>query len=420
MGVSVMKKFSRLNFATKLMIVYICALFFAIGSVTYNQIHASAKILKEESARNLGMLTEQVALNFRENQESLGYSIYSKMAALEIPSLMDAYVQPESATTLADVRYALTQMITDSSDYNYVLIEMLDGTRVHTDGGKYTIPSAVKDNCAAILDTHRSVTYGNSNWYRGTDGGVYILRDVYAISPLRRVGKAVIHMRGNIFSVSNVYENTGFLFFDSHGKYLSGAGMEVPEEVRRQVTKDLRDNAVTRRDNWLKTEYYMVSSTSGSWITVGICSTAAYREMVGRIIYHGVLFGCIGLLLGIALLTMLMRGLVSKLTQLRKAMARVSDGDFSQHIAVSGEDDISQLAQTMNHMTAKIQELLEQLVEKERLKNEAEIQILEYRYRSLETQIRPHFIYNALETVNSMAKIRGNEDIVEIVQRISR
>ena len=420
MECSVMKKFGRLHFAAKLMIVYICALFFAIGAVTYNQIHASARILKEESAKNLRMLTEQVALNFRENQESQGYAIYSKMAALEIPNLMDAYVQPDSATTLADVRYALAQMITDSSDYDYVLIEMLDGTRMHTGGAKYPIPSAVKDNSAAILDAHRSVTYGNSNWYRGTDGGVYILRDVYAISPLRRVGKAVIHMRGNIFSVSNVYENTGFLFFDSHGDYLSGAGMEVPEDVCKQATKDLRDNAVSLGGNWLKSEYYMVSSTSGSWTAVGVCSTAAYREMVGRIIYNGILYGCIGLLLGIGLLTMLMQGLVSKLTQLRKAMARVADGDFSQHIEVSGEDDISQLAQTMNHMTAKIQGLLEQLVEKERLKNEAEIQILEYKYRSLETQIRPHFIYNALETVNSMAKIRGNEDIVDIVQRISR
>lgn len=176
MEIPVIKKFRRLNFAVKLMIVYICALFLSIGLVTYNQIHASAKILKEESAQNLKMLTEQVALNFRENQESLGYSIYSKMAALEIPSLMDAYVQRESAATRADVRHALTQMITDSSDYDYVLLEMLDGTRIHTDGGKYHMPSAVKDNSAAILDTHRSVTYGNSNWYRGTDGGVYILR----------------------------------------------------------------------------------------------------------------------------------------------------------------------------------------------------------------------------------------------------
>ena len=415
-----MKRFGHLTFATKLIIVYICSLFLGICSVTFNQIHAAANVLEEESSQNLRMLTEQVALNFRENQESMGYSIYSRMVALEIPLLMDTYSQEGSTTSLANVRYALAQMITESSDYDYILLEMSDGARINTGGKGVKTLGDIQSNCDTILDEHRTVTYGNSNWYRGTDGGVYILRDVYATSPLRRVGKAVIHMKGNIFSVSNVYENTGFLFFDIHGAFLSGAGMELPEDVLQAVTEDMADGVLTEKENWMKLDYYMASSTSGNWITVGINSTAVYREMVGHIVRNGVLFGCMELFLGVALLTVLIRRLVSKLMELRKAMTRVADGDFSQHIRVSGNDDISLLAETMNHMTSKIQELLEQLVEKERLKNEAEIQILEYKYRSLETQIRPHFIYNALETINSMAKIRGNDDIVEIVQRISR
>ena len=415
-----MKRFGHLTFATKLIIVYICSLFLGICSVTFNQIHAAANVLEEESSQNLRMLTEQVALNFRENQETVGYSIYSRMAALEIPLLMDTYSQEASTSSLANIRYALAQMITESSDYDYILLELPDGTRINTGGERFKKLGDIQANCDAILDEHRTVTYGNSNWYRGTDGGVYILRDVYATSPLRRVGKAVIHMKGNIFSVSNVYENTGFLFFDIHGAFLSGAGMELPEDVLQAVTEDMADGVLTEKENWMKLDYYMASSTSGNWITVGINSTAVYREMVGHIVRNGVLFGCMELFLGVALLTVLIQRLVSKLMELRKAMTRVADGDFSQHIRVSGNDDISLLAETMNHMTSKIQELLEQLVEKERLKNEAEIQILEYKYRSLETQIRPHFIYNALETINSMAKIRGNDDIVEIVQRISR
>ena len=414
------KRFRNLSFSAKLIIVYICSLFFAICANTFNQTHAAANVLEEESSRNLHMLTEQVALNFRENQQSVGYSIYSRMAALEIPSLMGAYSQGDPTTLLADVRYALAQMITESSDYDYILLELSNGTRLNTAGKSVRTLSDVQSNCETILDEHRTVTYGNSNWYRGTDGGVYILRDVYATSPLRRVGKVVIHMKGAIFSVSDAYENTGFLFFDIHGNYLSGVGMEVPEDVLQAVTEDMADGVLTEKENWRKLDYYMVSSASGNWITVGVISTAAYRGMVKRIVRNGILFGCTGLLVGVAVLTVLIQGLVSKLKELRKAMAKVAEGDFSQHVSVSGNDGIGLLTETMNHMTSRIQELLDQLVEKERLKNEAEIQMLEYKYRSLETQIRPHFIYNALETINSMAKIRGNDDIVEIVQRISR
>ena len=46
--------------------------------------------------------------------------------------------------------------------------------------------------------------------------------------------------------------------------------------------------------------------------------------------------------------------------------------------------------------------------------------MLEYRYRSLHTQINSHFIYNALETVNAFAKLKGNKEISKVVQLMSR
>lgn len=417
------RKFGSLTFATKILIVYICSLTFAICAVTYNQIRSAANVLEEESAQNLSMLTEQVALNFSEHQDSVSYSIYSRMAALEIPSLMDSYTQDDSRTVLPQLRYALAQTVTDSSEYDFLMLELSDGERISSGWKSTNDPYAIgtiRSNCNAILDEHREITYGNSNWYRGLDGAVYILRDVYATSPLRRVGKAVIHMRGDLFSVSNVYENTGFLFFDSSGNYLFNAGMEIPEQIRDEVLQGVWDGMQTSQEGWLSLDYFMVSSARGRWITVGVSSTSVYRQMVYHIIRNGVQYGCMGLVLGIGMLAVLIRMLTLKLTELRKAMNRVAEGDFTQHIQVAGSDDISRLAETMNYMTARIQELLEQLVEKERLKKDAEIQILEYKYRSLETQIRPHFIYNALETINAMAKIQGNYEIVEIVQRISR
>lgn len=417
------EKFSRLTFATKILIVYLCSLTFAICAVTVNQIHSAANVLEEENAQNLSMLTEQVALNFSEHQESVSYSIYSRMAALAIPSLMDAYTQDPSATALSELRYALAQTVTDSAEYDFLLLELSDGKRIgsewKTSNDPYAI-SIIKSSCDAILDEHREITYGNSNWYRWEDGDVYILRDVYATSPLRRVGKAVIHMREDLFSVSNVYVNTGFLFFDTGGNYLFNAGMKIPEDIREQAYEDFRSGNQPSAESWLTLDYYMVSSTSGRWVTIGVSSTSVYRQMVYHIVRNGIQFGCMGLVLGIVMLAVLIRVLTLKLAELRKAMTRVAEGDFSQKIQVAGSDDISRLAETMNDMTTRIQELLEQLVEKERLKKDAEIQILEYKYRSLETQIRPHFIYNALETINAMAKIQGNHEIVEIVQRISR
>lgn len=87
---------------------------------------------------------------------------------------------------------------------------------------------------------------------------------------------------------------------------------------------------------------------------------------------------------------------------------------------VNGEDDISQLAKTFNYMSNRISELLEEVVQKERARKDMEIEVLDYKYRSLQTQIRPHFIYNALECIGSLAKLHKYSEIVDSVQRISR
>lgn len=417
------KKFASLSFYTKVLIVYICSLVLAIVSITVNQTQTAATVLEEENTQNLKMLTEQVALNFGDHQESVGYSIYSRMAALEIPALMDSYNQNPSGAALNALRYSLVQLVTDSSEYNYVLLELSDGTRINSGWkgtGENTKYNAVHTNCESILEQNETITYGNSNWCRDSSGNVHIFRDVYTTSPLRRVGRAVFHMKENLFNVSDTYQNVGFLFFDSQNQYLFAAGMEIPEEKQLEIINDVSSGTLSNQGRWSKQDYFTVSSHSGKWTTVGVSTTAAYRQMVSRVMHDGIQYGLLVLVLGILILALLIRIVTQKLAQLRKAMSRVAEGDFSQQIPVTGSDDISQLADSMNYMTTRIQELLDEVVEKERLKKDAEIQILEYKFRSLETQIRPHFIYNALETINAMAKIKGDMEIVEIVKRISR
>ena len=417
------KWFSRLSYSTKILSVFACTLSFALFATTWSHIQTAATVMEEESTQNLEMLTEQVALNFSESQESMSYSIYSRMAALELPVLMDRYNQSRgSSSALAGLRYALSQAVSDSSEYDFMMLELEDGIKIDS-GRKSRDPATagiVKNTCLTLLEEHPEVTFGNSNWYRGSDDGVYILRDVYATSPLRRVGKAVVHMRGTLFSVSEVYENTGFLFFNQNGEYLSSAGMEIPEKVRESIINDLSDGVLDTQTSWGEEEHYSVSRLGGRWLTVGVSSTIVYQRMVYRILKNGIFFGFIGLLLGIAVLAVLIRVLNQKLADFKKNMNSVTEGDFTKHIEVKGEDDISQLADTMNYMTNRIRELLDELVEKERVKKDTEIQMMEYKYRSLETQIRPHFIYNALETINALAKMRGDMEISEIVQRIRR
>lgn len=407
----------NLSFAVKMMVVFILSLAMAILLVTARQITTTYSLLETESTSHLQMLTEQVILNFSESQKNIEEAAYSSMTALDVPALMG------DTAARSSLKSALAMMVRSTTPYNYIMIQTIDGQRFNT-GAKNTITreelKQVEADCDAILDAHGATTYGVCEWIRCESGEVYLLRDVYDVSPLRHVGAMVLHIRQPVFAISSTYQDTGFLFLNSKMQLITYTGMELPERALQQIISDAEDGTLSSKGTWLGGEYFVAQSSSGSWRTIALTSTRSFRQGCTKIFTDGLIFGAMGLLLGVLMVYVLNISELRKLRELRDSMDKVAKGNFGHQIAVADSDDISQLAVTFNYMSQHIAELLEQLVEKERMRSHAEMQVLEYKYRALETQIRPHFIYNALETINAMAKIKGEEEIVEIVQHISR
>ena len=411
-----------LPFSTKLIAVYVFSLLLGIGLNTYEQIDNSLERLRRERIESLDMLTEQVALNFSDSQQSMNDSIYARLRAFEIPALMNAQnSQPEKSS--AALQYALAQTISESTEYDYVALQTAAGQRFSTKinqpmtNERYGQIAAFSDE---LLDSGTQERFDANTWVRSSAGDVYIITNVYNTSPLKWVGLAVFHLKGSLFSLSEAYESTGFAFFDADGKYLSFVGMSGDAESRAQIVRRLADETQLLTQSEWEQDYFVSHSRSGSWQAMGFSPKSVYREMRNDSIRIGVIYGCLALIAGIVLMLILVRSLVRKLRRIQYSMDQVADGNLDSHIEITDNDNISQIAKTFNHMMHRMKELLAEVAEKERQKKDAELQIMEYKYRSLETQIRPHFIYNAFEIVNAMAKIKGETEIVEIVQRISR
>lgn len=412
----------RASLFSRLVLVYISSLLLVILLVSYYQIKDSLEILNHYDVQNLSMLTEQIAFEFDENQNMIGRTLYSKFAELEIPGMMADY-HLSNGRNKRKLTSTLAQMVTNSTDYDFVMLELEDGTRL--DSGRkneFSLDAYWKifQSSNSFLDSSPRINHGISQWYRDEDGEIYILRDVYGISPLHWVGRAVFHMRNRFFYIGDASENITFLFFDRSGKFLTQAGAGIPDETQEALVQTVESGKLEKYNTLGKEEYLASVCTRNGWTTVGLSSMEVYRKIRKQTIINGVLYGCISGVLGCILLTALLQSFREKLDNLNRAMDHVAKGEFGVRVQADGADDISRLLQAFNHMSNRIGELMQENVDKERLKKEAEFQMLEYKYRSLETQIKPHFIYNAMEAVNSVAKIRGNTEISEIVQLISR
>lgn len=411
------RAWKNLRFSGKLMLVFCLSLSLTILLITMRQISKTYQLLEEKSTDHLQMLTEQVTLNFGESQKSIATASYSSMVAFEIPKSMGRDY------SLASLRTGLAMMVKVSDPYDYIMVRTQEGDRLDT-GTKYHLKKAevrlIEQDCNTILDQHTKTSYGITSWIRTESGEVYLLRDVYDISPLQHVGTMVLHMRHDFFDFSSTYPETGFLFFDKNKQFITCTNMDLPDAVLDAIVTDFEDGELSSKGNWSGEEYFVAQSVSDGWHAVGVMSTYTYRQGCNRIFYENITFGTVCLLLGVLLVYVLNLSELRKLKELNISMKEIAKGNFGYQIQVSDSDDISQLAVTFNYMSHHISELLQQLVEKERMRSNAELQVLEYKYRALETQIRPHFIYNALETINAMAKMKGETDIVEAVHLISR
>ena len=74
--------------------------------------------------------------------------------------------------------------------------------------------------------------------------------------------------------------------------------------------------------------------------------------------------------------------------------------------------EIGQLGDSFNAMVEKINELLGVVYKEQKNKREAELKILH-------EQIKPHFLYNTLDTIQWMAKQYHAQDIVDLVLALS-
>ena len=92
---------------------------------------------------------------------------------------------------------------------------------------------------------------------------------------------------------------------------------------------------------------------------------------------------------------------------------RLSEGDFDALVEDAGESEITVLNKSFNRMVAKLQRLMEKIEEDTRTREQLEL-------RLLQEQINPHFLYNTLEIIVWLAESGDKEQVIQVVQSLSR
>lgn len=106
------------------------------------------------------------------------------------------------------------------------------------------------------------------------------------------------------------------------------------------------------------------------------------------------------------------KSLTKPLEELTRTTERIKNGEKELRVLVKNEDEIGTLAKRFNEMLDQMEVLISREYETKLLLNRAE-------YNAMQAQINPHFLYNTLDTMSSIAQIRHCEEVSRLSQSLS-
>lgn len=248
---------------------------------------------------------------------------------------------------------------------------------------------------------------------------ITLVRSVLDFNTLKEIGFLVLTIRIDAMEavLQDIVQNIGgqAMLVDRTGAVLVGepAGSEAWNEPFCSRTDDrLQTESVHHQ---AETVVICMPSVWEDWSLAALFATDEILAESSAIRNLALLL-LGGTLISVVLFDWLfIRKLVMTIVAVVHAMKEAERGSFRSidDAAIAERDETGQLIQGFNRMAYQITELLRRVEDEQERKKQAEQQ-------ALMAQINPHFIYNTLESINSMAVIKGNTDISDMTVSLGR
>lgn len=106
------------------------------------------------------------------------------------------------------------------------------------------------------------------------------------------------------------------------------------------------------------------------------------------------------------------RRIVRPLAILSKASTRIQNGELGITVPIRGPDELGRLGSAFSNMSLQLKTLVDKSYKEE-------IALRDARIQAMQSRINPHFLNNALETINWQARMEESETVTAMVEALS-
>lgn len=143
-----------------------------------------------------------------------------------------------------------------------------------------------------------------------------------------------------------------------------------------------------------------------------IIDESKINEQIDNIIDIILKIGFLFIILSIIFSVLVSGSIVRPVQMLKNNMIRVSAGDLESYYISNTNDEISMLGMYFNEMLDNIKSLIDRVYKVEKQKREIELEVLQ-------SQIKPHFLYNTLDTIQWKAIEQANYSVADLIGNLS-
>lgn len=169
-----------------------------------------------------------------------------------------------------------------------------------------------------------------------------------------------------------------------------------------------------------ETKYQYVNLLEG-WRIVGTISEEEVLREVHKSRDFVFVLTCINILFPTLIILWITRSLNVRLVRILRHMKKVKNQNFDTiKEGESEEDEIGQLTGEFNRMTLQVKRLIDDVYVADIQKKTLELERRQAQLNALQSQINPHFLFNALETIRMRSVVKNETETAKIIHNMAK